>query len=93
MDTEMATPKVVPNIGEWVMFVVLPRRYLPAVIVRVDSDAKANLVVFGDPGDGGEFARGTAVKMGVPQWDSKADGEHPPAGTWFRPVLAVSYEA
>jgi len=74
------------------MFVALPRRHLPAVIVRVDGDTRVNLVVFGDPGDGKEYGSGTALKMSVPQWDSKVDGDNPPAGTWFRPALPLSYE-
>jgi uncharacterized protein (DUF2141 family) len=78
--------KVVPHIGQQVMYVLWSGRFAPAIITRVNGDDSVNLTVFGDPSDGGEFKTGAASRMNVPQWDSQKDGGYPETGMWFRPT-------
>ena len=55
-----------PNIG-YIVWYVLPARDLrPAIVVKVYSENEADLIMFGRPADGDEFATGTAPRSMCP---------------------------
>jgi hypothetical protein len=67
--------------GDMVFYKSL-HRVLPAVVVMAYGDATADLVVFGTPKDGPEYASGARSLEGVHR-GVRHEGGYPPAGTWF----------
>jgi hypothetical protein len=64
------------------VFYKTPRRALPAAVVMAYGDGTADLVVFGTPKDGPEYASGACPLEGVHR-GVRHEGGYPPAGTWF----------
>ena len=78
------------NLGDRVFYAVGVAKVRPAIVIQGSHepiDGTLDLVVFGDPSDGPEFASGTAVKLHVPKRVEQPAGENTVLvpGTWLLP--------